>query len=271
MTCMAVSLFSCTAYKTIPYFTDVPDSARLSIQRAQYHPLLIQKGDVLTVNIQTIDPEANMIFGQMPSSPLSQLSGGGGSAGGQGASALVAFAPSSTGNGPISGLLVADDGTIEIPILDKIKVDSLTTEAAGDTIKNRVAQIYKSPTVTVRFANLKVNVLGEVLRPGSYVLPAEKNTIFDALALAGDLTVYGKRGNVLLIRDSAGKSNFIRFSLNNSRDLVTRDFFYLKQNDVLYVEPGKGRAAANDANQIRIFAIAASVISLIIVIATRIN
>lgn len=263
---LLLALSGCASYKQIPYFKDVPDSARLSIQTARFHPPLIEKGDLLTVNIQTIDPEANMIFSQTPTSPMSQLSGGGGgqTPGGLSAGGTV-MGPSQQ-----TGLLVDDAGNIEIPLLDKIKVDSLTTQAAADTIKARVALLYKLPTVSVRFANFKVSVLGEVNRPGTYIMPTEKNTILDALSMAGDLSVFGKRGNVLMIRDSAGKSNFIRFNLN-SRDLVTKDFYFLKQNDVIYIEPAKGKAANIDANQTRIFAIVGTILTLIIVIASRVN
>lgn len=258
------SMTSCVTYKHVPYFQDVPDSTRLSVARAQYHALRIEKGDLLTVNIQTIDPEANAIFSQMPSSAMSP--------------AVSSSIPSAPGGGTTpmlvapspSGVQVYDDGTITIPLIGKVPVLGMTTEDAADTIQARVAVLYKQPTVTVRFANLKITILGEVLKPGSYIMPNEKNSIFDALGMAGDLTIYGKRENVLLIRDSAGKSNFIRFNLN-SKDLVSSDYFYLRQNDVLYITPSKGRSAANDANQARIFAIAASILSVIIVLASRIN
>lgn len=254
---------SCNSYKNIAYFKDVPDSTRLSVSNPNYNPLLIHKGDILSITIQTIDPEANAIFNQLPvNNPMSQISGATTNTSG----AAAAINPAST----MSGYQVNDDDDIELPMLGKIKVGGLTTSVAADTIKGRVALLYKMPVVAVRFANLKINVMGEVMRPGTYPLTVEKSTILDALAMAGDLTIFGKRENALLIRDSAGQSNFIRFSLN-SKDLVKQDFFYLKPNDVIYIEPGPSKAASLDAVRTRNIAIGASVISLLIIIATRIK
>jgi polysaccharide biosynthesis/export protein len=256
----------CNVYKNVPYFKDVSDSARLSVQTARYHVLHIEPGDILTVGIQTLDPEANAVFNQSPSTALSQLS----ASVPQGAASGLLGSAVSTTPSTQSGYLVSSDGFIQVPFIGKIYVGGLTTEVASDTIYQRVVLLYKTPTVSVRFANLKVNVLGEVNRPGTYILTNERNTILDALAQAGDLTIFGKRENVLLIRDSAGISNFIRFSLN-TKDIVQKDYYFLRQNDVIYVEPTRGKAANLDAAKARNYAIAASIISIIIVIATRVN
>ena len=210
-------LTSCETMKNVTYFKDVPDSARISVPTTGYTELTIQPDDIITVNIQTVDPSANAIFNQAPSSAISQISGGLGAAGLTSA-IMNAGSPSTSA----SGYLVGKDGMIELPLLGQVKVAGSTTSIAADSIRNRAALLYKQPAVNVRFANLKINVLGEVLKPGTYVLTNEKNTIFDAIGLAGDLTIFGKRENVLLIRDSAGKSNFIRFSLE-SKDLVRKD------------------------------------------------
>lgn len=253
-------LQGCETYKNVPYFKDIPDSARLSIATSAYHELTIQQGDILNVSIQTIDPQANAIFNQLP-----VVSG---QLGVNNVSSLVGSAIGATTQTSATGYTVNSEGIIELPMLGKIKVAGLTTNIAADTIEQRVAFLYKLPAVSVRFANLRVNVLGEVLRPGVYNLQNEKNSILEALAQAGDLSVFGRRENVLLIRDSAGQKNFIRFSLN-SKDLARQDFFYLRQNDIIYVEPGKGKAASLDAAKSRNYAIIASVLSLLVVIATR--
>jgi polysaccharide export outer membrane protein len=257
-------LQSCHTYKNIAYFRDVPDSARITVQTAHYNALHIQKGDMLSVNIQTIDPTANAIFNQVPTSPIAQMAGSGGGGAAAGATAMV------SGQSTFPGYEVNDAGMIELPLLGKIPVEGLTTSDASDTIENRVVRLFKTPSVTVRFANLKVSVLGEVLHPGVFILANEKNTILDALSMAGDMTIFGKRQNVLLIRDSAGHSNFIRFNLN-SKDLVRQDYYFLRQNDVLYIEPGKGKAASLDAASLRNYAIITSVLTLLIVVASRIN
>ena len=251
---------SCQTTKNVSYFQDIPDSSRISLPTANYKQLTIQPNDILSVNIQTMDPSANAIFNQTPSPVFSQLSGGLGTA------TMNAGSPSTS----TSGYLVGLDGMIEVPLLGQIKVEGATTFIAADSIRNRASLLYKQPSVNVRFANLKINVLGEVLKPGTYVLTNEKNTIFDAIGLAGDLTIFGKRENVLLIRDSAGKSNFIRFSLE-SKDLVNKDFFYLRQNDIIYVEPNKSKVESMDSYRYRNYTIYAALLSVLIVLATRIK
>jgi len=252
---LQLSLFSsCETYKNVPYFKDVSDSARLQIQTVSYKQLIIQKDDILSVNIQTIDPDGNAIFNQ--SSVASATTGA-----------------SSTGSpmtqlGSVLGYKPDASGEIELPLIGKFNAVGITTNELKDSIESRVSLFYKNPVVSVRFANLKVNVMGEVSRPGMYLLSNEKNTILDALSMAGDLTIFGKRENVLLIRDSAGITKMTRFNLN-SKDIVKQDFFYLKQNDVIYVEPNKGKAAALDSYTARYYVIGASLISLLIVISSR--
>jgi polysaccharide export outer membrane protein len=249
------------AYRDIPYFKDLPDSAMATIQNARYKQLTIQPDDILSITIQTLDPTANSIFSQGVSSSLQGSGASPSMPVGMGGSAAAA-AP--------TGYLVDKDGQIELPLLGTFHLAGMTTLQARDTIQQAAAHYYKQPAVYVRFSNFKVTILGEVSRPGTYTLPNERNTLFDALGLAGDLTIFGKRTNVLMIRDSAGYSRMIRFSLN-SKDLVRQDYFFLRQNDVLYVEPNKSKMASQDAIQARNYAIIASVLTLLIVIATRIN
>jgi polysaccharide export outer membrane protein len=252
-----VSASSCTSYKNVPYFKDLPDSARAAIMNAPYKELVIKPDDILNINIQTIDPTANAIFGQNTASPLGQVNNSVSLSSSQQQSLLTAY-------------LVDKNGEVELPILGKLTLGGLTTKQARDTIQEHASVYYKSPTVNVRFANLKITVLGEVQHPGTFVLANEKNTIFDALGLAGDLTIFGKRENMLLIRDSSGQSQLIRFSLN-STNLMRENFFYLKQNDVIYVEPNQSKIASLDASKTRLYTITAAVLSLLIVIATRIK
>lgn len=253
---------SCDTYKNIAYFKDVPDSARLSVPIVNYEDLKIQQGDLLTITIQTIDADANAIFNQMPTSSVPQNIAG---------TSSLPSGVQSTGSSPgYSGYLVDKNGMIQMLLLGKIKVSGLSTQAASDTIQKAVSRLYKMPVVSVQFANLKVNVFGEVTRPGVYILPNEQSSVMDALVMAGDLTIYGKRDNILLIRDSAGVKNFIRFNLN-SKDIVKKDFYYLKQNDFIYVEPEKSKAAVQDAAKVRTYAILVSTMTLLIVVVNALN
>ncbi|MNR15448.1 SLBB domain protein [compost metagenome] len=120
----------------------------------------------------------------------------------------------------------------------------------------------------VRYANFKVTVLGEVARPASYVLPNEKVSLLDALGMAGDLTIFGKRENILLIRDIDGKKEFARLDLNSSQ-VFNSPFYYLKQNDVIYVEPNKGKAASLNQARTQTFAVIGTALSVLIVLFSR--
>lgn len=212
---------------------------------------VIQPDDILSVSIFTIDPMSSAVVNQATS--------------GQ---ALGASSASTIGQQQISGYLVDKNGEIELAVLGKIKLVGLTTYQARDLIRTKAAELYKNPSVQVRFANFKITILGEVVRPAAYTLPNEKVNVLDAIGLAGDLTIYGKRDNVLLIRDNNGKKEFARFSLNSS-DLFSSPYFYLKQNDVIYVEPNKARIASNNASRTQTFAILGSVLSVLIVLITR--
>lgn len=248
---------SCSTYKNVAYFSDLPDTARAAILNAHYEQLVIHPDDILSINIQTLDPVANQMFGMAQGSAASGGASGGASAGGGSPAA-------------IPGYLVDKAGDVELPMLGTFHLAGMTTNQARDTIQKTAAGFFKNPVAYVRFANLKVTVLGEVGRPGTFILPNEKNTIFDALGMAGDLTIFGKRENVLLIRDSLGYSTLTRFSLS-SKDIFQKDFYFLKQNDVIYIEPNQSKVVSQDAIKTRNFALIASAITLLIVVVSRIN
>jgi len=248
---------SCASYKNIPYFKNLPDSGYvyrngIRINTASYEELKIQPDDILQVNIQTIDPELNNVMGSTSSS----LNG--------------MKMPSAETVPDISGYLVDKQGMIELPIAGKIKVGGLTTAEAKDAIRSKATTYYKEPVVNVRIVNFKVTVLGEVLHPGAYLINGEKATILDALGLAGDMTIFGIRKNVVLSRWENGQQKMIRFDLSNT-DMFGSPYFYLRQGDMLYVQPSKGKAAANDGAMLRTYTIISSTLSLLVVIATRIN
>jgi polysaccharide biosynthesis/export protein len=256
---LSLILTSCSSTKRTKFFQDIPDSGRLrSIGKAQYVEPIIQNDDILTVIIQTVDPQAALTVNAGNINSNSTASG--------------STNPISTLNTPTSnsstsfGYLVDEKGEISIPILGKVKVAGLTTIEARQQIYTLADQIYKDPSVTVRFANFKVNVAGEVEKPGTYIMPNEKVTILDALTMAGDLTIYGKRENVLLIRENPdGTKTPYRINLKKT-NFMTSPYYYLKQNDYIYVEPNNGKAAATDVAQARTYSIIASVLSVAIVL-----
>ncbi len=256
---ICVCLSSCNIYKKVPYFTDISpnisDTAR-SLPTAPFIDPVIQRNDILQISILTLDPQANLIFAStnminFPTQPASS------------------YFPPSTGQS-VPGFMVDKDGMIELPVAGRVKVAGLTTTAIRDTIHRRISAYYKDPVVNVRFANMGITIIGEVKQPATYVVTNEKVSILDIIGLAGDLTVYGKRENVLLIRDSAGTKQYVRFDLNSSKTLSS-PYFYLRQGDLVYVEPNKQKITSTDFMKVRNYAIAASTISLLFIVITNIK
>jgi polysaccharide export outer membrane protein len=249
---------SCASYKNIPYFKNLPDSTYVykngvKINATVYEELKIQPDDILQVTIETIDPELNNVMG----TGIQVQTGNN-------------VQPGKPNSADITGYLVNKEGMIELPIAGKIKVGGLTTAEAKEAIRLKATTYYKEPVVNVRIVNFKVTVLGEVARPGAYIINGEKATILDALGQAGDMTIFGIRKNVLLSRLENGQQKMVRFDLN-STDIFDSPYFYLRQGDIVYVQPSKGKAAANDGAMLRTYTIISSTLSLLVVIASRVN
>lgn len=251
---LALFLGSCSSQKNISYFKDVPDTVKQKmVEMATYSTPVIQADDILQVTIQTLDPASTALMNQQ-NSPNWAVGGNAGAAG----------VPSSP------GYLVDKLGFVTLPLVGKLLVKGKTTGDVQEAIRAKATEFYKDPVVNVRFINFKVTVLGEVTKPATYVMPNEKVTLLDAIGMAGDLTIYGKRENVLLIREIEGKKEFVRFNLNSS-NLFTSPYYYLQQGDVVYVEPNKSKVVSTDAARLRNITIISSVLTLLIVIVSRVN
>lgn len=247
---VAITFASCATTKNIPYFQDVADSTKQKIiADAEYKDPVIIPDDILSVTIVTIDPTTAAPVNQAANVPVSATTGT---------------------QQQVPGLLVDKDGNISLPIIGTVKVGGLTTFQAKALIKTKAEQFFKDPDVQLRFANFKVTVIGEVAHPSAFIIPNEKVSVLDALGLAGDLTIYGRRENVLLIRENNGQKELIRLNLNSS-DLFKSPYFYLKQNDVLYVEPNRSKIVAADAQQTRVITIAASIASALLILLIRLK
>ena len=134
--------------------------------------------------------------------------------------------------------LIDNDGYIEYPVLGKIKLGGFTRTEATAKLKEMVGNYIANPSITVRILNYKISVLGEVSKPGSYIIDGERISILEALSLAGDLTLYGKRKNILLIHDDEGRKTYTRIDLTDA-SLLNSPNYYLEQNDIIIVEPNK--------------------------------
>ncbi|RZJ73718.1 MAG: hypothetical protein EOO47_21940 [Flavobacterium sp.] len=245
---------SCASTKKVSYFQDIPLTGGSQIKTmATFTEPVIQADDILSINILSIDPQSAAVVNQGTS--LQSLGGTTNSA-------------SATATQQSPAFLVDKNGEVELVGIGKLKLAGLTTFGAKNLIRSKVELLYNKPSVEVRFANFKVTVLGEVNRPAVYTIPNEKVTLLDALGLAGDMTIFGRRENVMLIRDNEGKKEFVRFDLN-STDFLQSPYFYLKQNDVIYIEPNKGKAASLNAARTQTYAIIGSALSVLVVIFTR--
>ncbi|MCA1761446.1 MAG: polysaccharide biosynthesis/export family protein [Cryomorphaceae bacterium] len=186
----------------------------------------IQPDDLLSITVNSLSAESNMLFNQGVLGTLgSDVSEG------------------AKGSETIEGYLVDDNGYINFPVVGQVKLGGLTKAEATDTIQSILSRDYiKNPTVNIRFLNFKITVLGEVKNPSVITIPTEKINILEAISMAGDMTVVGKRENVLIIREHDGVRKFIRVNLND-KALVESQEYYLRQNDIVFVEADKYKAA----------------------------
>lgn len=175
----------------------------------------------------------------------------------------------------LSGYTVDTEGNIDFPVLGKVHVAGLTRSEIAAKIKGELEgqNLVKDPVVTVEFLNLTVSVLGEVQRPGRFSIDKDRVTILDAISMAGDLTILGKRENVLVQRDVDGKTTLYRVDLTKGSELYASPVFYLQQNDVVYVEPNamKARQATVNGNNVRSTAFWFSLVSVLTSIATTVT
>ena len=222
-----LAITSCSTQKRLSYFSSMGnqnDSA--SVYNYHIHEARIVAGDMLIITVSGLDPLAVAPFNQ----PVVSYSAPG--------SDQLYNTPS------LQSYLVDVNGNISFPVLGEIKLSGLTKSEAISLIKEKLAQYLKDPIVTIKFLNYKITVLGEVARPGQYTINNERVTILDALGMAGDMTPYGKRNTVLVTRENNGKLEFARLNLN-SDDVFNSPYYFLQQNDVVYVEPNNVRAIAS--------------------------
>jgi len=241
---------SCITRKQITYFQDVPgaDTAKVSansgLRTALYEPT-IKPGDILNITVMSLSPETNQLINY----PFINQN---------------VSTPEKTLTQSTPGFLVDNAGDIQVPMLGNIKVDGLTTSQIRNILLEKLDKYLQSPTVSVRFSNFKITILGDVARPGVYPVPNERITILEALGLSGDLSVYGLRKGVKLIREVNGKNQIYKIDLT-SKDVLNSPYMYLQPNDVIYVDPGGGKAANAD-NIYRILPIIISGVSALTVL-----
>ena len=218
----------CTSQKKLTYFNGIDKNAADSINlRSSFrHEAIIVSGDMLGITVSGLDPKAvanfNMPFVSYSSPGSDQI-----------------YAPQT-----LQPYVVDIEGNIHFPVVGKIKAEGLTKSQLITLITKELEVYVEKPIVNIRFINSTVTILGEVNRPGQYALTNERSTLLDALGLAGDLTAYGKRENVLIRRENSGKVEFSRLNLNDG-SLFNSPYYYVQQNDVIYVEPNSVKSVSS--------------------------
>lgn len=240
------TLASCVSKKEILYLQDIEKLAGNS--DAMFSTPVIQPNDILSINVTAFDMEAAAPFNLiMPARTVQELTN-----------------PSTR---ELQGYLVSTEGTIEFPVLGTIKVGGLSRQELIDKLKKELTYYIKDPIVNVTISNYKVTVMGEVTRPGTFNIPDERVTLLEALGKAGDLTIYGKRTDIILLREENGVKTHTIIDITKS-DFLNSPFYFLKQNDVIYVQPNNAQvnSAAYNRNSSVYISIASVLISLIVLI-----
>lgn len=224
---VSVLLSSCGSRQNLVYFSDLPDTVAYQVAMGDVAEPTVQPNDVLRITVNSLNPETNQLF----NTGVLQIGEEGG--------------PTGAGNASQQGYLVNADGYISFPVLGQVQVEGLTRDQVRRKMVTLISEYVKDPIVNVRFTNFRITVVGEVRNPSTFTVPTERLNIIEALGLAGDMTEFGRRNNVLLIREIDGERTLIRLNLND-KEALNSPYFYLRQNDVLYVEPSRYRDPSGD-------------------------
>jgi len=213
---------SCGSKKDIIYFQDIESYAPNAVDKAKYQ-LRIVPNDNLLITVSALNPVAAQPFNSVDLT-------------GSYATGLE-----------WKGYLVDERGEINFPVIGKVTIGGLTKAEAEKLLENKILQYIANPVVNIRFMNYKVSVLGEVNKPGTYTINDEKLTLPEAISLAGDLTIYGQRKDVQIFRMENGEKKYYTVDLTNPAVFYS-PYYYLQQNDVIYVKPNKAKTGAATIN-----------------------
>lgn len=211
-------LYKDKGYKQVSYYQDV-NRTNIVEPIKNFEPLKIQVGDLLGINVSSMNPEASGVF----NTNINRVNG----------NSLDASATN-----PIYGFRVDADGQVQLPLVGTLKVAEMTTDQVAKRLSELLVDYLKKPIVNVRILNFKVAVLGDVLRPDTYTIQNEHVNINEALSLAGDLNITAKRKNILLVREENGQRHFVTIDLT-SKNVFDSPYYYLHNNDIIYVDADK--------------------------------
>ena len=229
MIALTALMGACTSYRKVPYLQNSETADLSKLPKTLYDAKIMPK-DLLTITVSTTDPQAAIPFNLTVPNPTS-----------------AAQSNSLTSQPVLQQYLVDNEGNIDFPVLGTLHIGDMTKTDVEKMIQEKLLPYMKeTPIVTVRMVNYKISVLGEVTRPGTFTVSNEKVNIFEALALAGDMTIWGRRDNVKLMREnSEGERKIVELNLNDA-NVIGSPYFYLQQNDVVYVIPTTKKAKNSD-------------------------
>ena len=229
----------CIQYKDVPYYKNAAKQTDSVSINNNYSDPVIQKNDILKITVSSLDQDVTRLFSFNAEDPVNSFSNSAG-----------------------SSYLVDPDGYVRMPLIGPVKVDGLTTWLVRDTITKLLQPYLKETVVEIRITSFRITVSGDVVKPGMYSILNERLTLTEALTMAGDLNISAMRNNVLLIREEGNERKYIRFDLAD-KEIFNSPYFYLRSNDVIYVQPGK--IVTRDIN-FRNLTYLATVVSLIAII-----
>ena len=235
---LTILLGSCAPRRDLVYFSNLANT--VSISDLQGQEVRIRQNDIVSISMNSSSPESDLLFSNNKN-------------------------VSADGTAKREGYRVNKEGMIHMPLIGDFRIEGMTIEKADSAIAAILNKQVKNPVVDVQIINFKITVIGEVNKPSSFLIPDEKVNVLEALGLAGDMTVYGKRERVLVIRSEGGGKTIRKLNLNN-KEVLSSPYFYLKQNDIVYVEPDRSKAVEYSQNT-RLMPLITAAVSAVAVLA----
>ncbi len=247
---LSFSITSCKSTKDVSYFQNISSEIPVEVfNSTEKHVLKFKVGDILAITVTAVDPNSVAIF----NTPV--------------VSYMTPNSEELTYSQQLLTYTIDNNGCVNLPVLGQVKVEGLSRIDVINLLQNRISKYVNDPIVNVQLVNFRISVLGEVLTPGSFPVDNERVTVLDALAMAGDMTIYAKREDVCIIRDNNGEKKIIQVDLYNT-EILTDTTFYVQQNDVIYVRPNRAKSrnagySQRDSFNISLFSTIVSTVSVL--------
>ncbi len=249
-TFLLLLITSCKSTKDVSYFQNIPQDIAVEVlETTQNHILRFKVGDILAITVTAVDPNTVAIF----NTPV--------------VSYMTPNSEELTYAQQLLTYTVDNNGYVNLPVLGQVKVEGLSRVELVDLLQKKISKYVNDPIVNVQLVNFRISVLGEVLNPGSFPVDNERVTVLDALAMAGDMTIYAKREDVCIIRDDNGKKKIMQIDLYDTK-MLSDTSYYMQQNDVIYVRPNTAKSrnagySQRDSFNISLFSTIVSTVSVL--------